>query len=145
LTRPGGGTTVNLINSFSFNTGSVGTNFDGTITFDDAAANVANVNPNQPQAGTFRPVNDPAGNALANFNGGTALGTWSLFIQDTVGQDALRFRSYTLTVTTQDAGPAPAPEPEPSTLVGGALGALVVVAYVRRRRRRTEVSVAADR
>lgn len=99
LTSPGG-TIVNLINAGSFNVGSG--QFDGTITFDQSAAQVVNDNPDQPQAGTFRPIGD-----LNTLNGENALGTWSLFIQDTTGADALRFRSFTLDVNTVNPVPAP--------------------------------------
>lgn len=118
LTSPGG-TTVNLINPNSFDVGSV--LFDGTIVFDDAALNVVNVNPNLPQAGTFRPIG-----SLADFNGEDVLGTWTLFIQDTVGADALRFREFTLEVTV----------PEPATMLLFGAGLAGVIA--RRARRRNQ-------
>lgn len=127
LTSPNG-TVVDLITAGSFNTGSG--QFDGTILFDDAAAQIVNVNPNTPQAGTFRPIG-----SLATQNGGPALGNWTLFIQDTVGADALRFRSFTLTVTTGVAD-----VPEPGTLV--LFGALAVAGagYARRRLKGTPVA-----
>jgi hypothetical protein len=116
-------TTVNLISAGSFNSGSSGTLFNGVITFDQAAAQVVNVNPNQPSAGTFRPVGN-----LNSFNGGTALGNWTLFIQDTVAADSLRFRSFTANITTAD------PIPEPATLTLTALGLAAAAARHRRRR-----------
>ena len=99
LTSPNG-TVANLINADSFNLGS--RPFNGTITFDDLASNVVNFDPNLIQPGTFRPISP-----LSAFNGESALGTWTLFIQDTASQDSLRFRSVQLAVETQ-AIPTPA-------------------------------------
>jgi hypothetical protein len=118
LTSPGG-TTVNLISANSFTTGSGSTGFDGTITFNQYAASVVNVNPNVVQAGTYRPVGN-----LNNFYGQNAAGTWSLYIQDTTGQDALRFRLYSLDIVTD------VPEPSVFLLVGAGL-----VLLARRMRR----------
>jgi hypothetical protein len=131
LTSPGG-TTVNLINAFSFNTGNAGTSFDGVITFDSAAAQVVNVNPDLVQAGTFRPVNDPVGNTLAAFNGQSALGTFTLYIEDTVGADSLRFRSFTVNATTQD-GVSAVPAPPAAALALMGLASAGGLARLRRR------------
>lgn len=122
-----GATTANLISAGSFNVGS--DPFDGTITFSDQAAQVVNVNPDLPQAGTFRPVGP---GLLSGFNGQNAAGTFTLFIQDTVGLDALRFRSFTLTITTEDATNV---IPEPSTMALAGVGALVLGAMGVRRRK----------
>lgn len=110
------GDIVELIAANSFNEGLEGTNFNGVQTFDQAAANVVNVNPELPTPGTFRPTGP---GSLNDFNGDSALGTWTLFIEDTVPDDALRFRSFTLNITTLDNGVI---VPEPANLLLLALG-----------------------
>ena len=117
---------VHLIEPNSFNSGSAGTFFDGTIAFDDEAASVVNVNPNQPAAGAFQPTGP---GALSAFDGSSALGTWTLFIQDTQALDALRFRSFTLELTT---APLRAQVAEPSSAM---LLALALMALITRRLR----------
>lgn len=119
---------VFLIGPGTFTSG-VGTGFDGTITFDQSAADAVNAF-GVPTAGTFRPS---GAGSLNDFNGDTALGFWSLFIQDTAGSDSLRFRSATLTITTEDAELAPVPEPGTLSLFG--LGAAAIVAARHRARR----------
>ena len=126
LLGPGGAPTVHLIEPGSWGAGSG--QFDGTITFDDEAAMVVNVAA-APMAGTFRPTGP---GALSDYDAASALGTWTLFIEDTTGADSLRFRSYTLTVQTEDV----APIPEPSTLTLFGLGALGLLGYGWRRRQR---------
>ena len=101
--------------------------FDGIITFDDAAGAVVNFGA-APVAGTFRPT---GAGALADFNGQNALGIWTLFIEDTAGSDSLRFRSFTLDISTDGAV---IPEPASMALVG--LG-LCAAAFIRRRKSRT--------
>jgi hypothetical protein len=115
---------VELIAAGSWGAGSG--QFDGTIIFDDSATDVVNFGA-APVAGTYRPTGP---GALADFLGDSALGTWSLFIQDTVGADSLRFREYTLNITT-----ARSAVPEPSTLALAAIGSIAVFGAARRRRR----------
>ncbi len=118
LTGPGG-TTVNLIAANSFKAGT--TLFDGVIRFAQSAPQVVNVNDTLMQAGTFQPVGN-----LNGFNGQLADGTWTLFIRDTTGADALRFRSFTLDVETG------VPEPSSAAMLGIA-GLLTVAGALRRR------------
>lgn len=92
--------------------------YDGTITLDDEAAQTVNIQAmlaGMPNSGAFRPVNP-----LSAFDGLNALGTWQLWIGDEVGDDTLRFRSYTLTITT-------VPEPTSWACWGLAMGALVLL------------------
>lgn len=118
LTSPDG-TVVHLIEPGSWGAGSG--QFDGTITFDDEGALVVNFGA-APVAGTFRPTGP---GAMSDYDGENALGTWTLFIEDTVGLDSLRFRNFTLSVET-------VPEPTGLGLLG--LGALGLVRRFRRRR-----------
>jgi hypothetical protein len=119
LTSPNA-TTIQLIAAGSWGSGSG--QFNGVITFDDLAAQVVNFGA-APVAGTFRPTGP---GSLADFMGGPALGNWTLFIEDTVGADALRFHSATLNVTTDTA----VPEPTTMVLLGSGVAALIA----RRRR-----------
>jgi hypothetical protein len=115
---------VHLIEPNSFGSGSPGTLFDGTIAFDDEAASVVNVNPNQPSAGSFRPGGP---GALSDFDGSSALGTWTLFIQDTNALDALRFRNFSLEIATTPIRSQSVPEPATAILVALGLAGLALV------------------
>ena len=85
-----------------------------------------NANPNNLTSGTFRP-DDNTSNSLDIFNGESALGTWSLFIEDDVGADGLSFYEYTLSITTEAQA---VPEPTSAVVIGFA-GSLLLM---RRRR-----------
>jgi hypothetical protein len=101
LTSPDG-ITVNLVNENTYSGQTPGARVQ--VNFDDAAASA--VGGPALQTGTFRPVG-----SLSSFNGLSALGVWTLFVQDTVGFDPLTFFSATLTVTT-------VPEPAMLGLMG---------------------------
>ncbi len=101
--------------------------FDGTITFDQSAASVVNFDPNTPHAGTYRPTGP---GSLSDFNGTSALGTWTLLVEDTVGADSLRFHSMQLDITTD--GVAGVPEPATMSMLG--LG-LIALGLLSRRRK----------
>lgn len=124
-------TSVTLIHLGSWNIGSG--RFDGTIVFDDNATDVVNYT-DAPQIGVFRPTGP---GSLSDFDGELAAGTWSLFIQDTVGYDALRFREYTLNIATSGLTGA-APEPASLMLLGiGGLGWFVGAQHRWRRKSAT--------
>lgn len=113
----------------SFNSG--GTNvFSGTILFDQSASNPVDVDPDQVQAGAFRPDDDLAGN-LDSFIGEDAVGVWTLFIEDDVGADGLSFYEFSVIVNGggQQQG---VPEPMTLTLFGAGLLGLGLVARRRR-------------
>lgn len=121
------GNTTSLIAGGSFGTGSGQGPFSGTITFDDDATDVVNVNPSLIQAGTFKPTG-----SLAIFNSLVlSPGDWTLRVEDTVGADALRFYSATLQVTY-----GPGAVPEPSTY--GLIGAIALLGLVAVRRLRSK-------
>jgi hypothetical protein len=111
--------TAHLIDANSWGVGSGGF-LDRTITFDEAAGSVVNSGA-APVAGTFRTTGNAGALGLGQFNGLTLeAGDWTLFIQDTVGADALDFYSTTLNVTVADVPDAGGT----LTLLGGALVAL---------------------
>jgi hypothetical protein len=95
LTNPGGtsvtlisnngGTEINADPVESFNAGD--TAFQGTIQFDQGAAQVVNYDPDLPHEGTFRP--HPGD--LTDFLGENGAGTWEFFYEDDVGADGLSF------------------------------------------------------
>lgn len=130
-----GATNVTLIAAGSFSSGS-GPGFDGTITFDDSAADFVNVNVNSPSSGTFKPTgpgNPASPGTLANFNALNAAGTWTLSIRDTTFADALRFREFTVSITTDGVVDAAVPEPGTLSIMGAGLIGLAGVALRRRK------------
>lgn len=120
LFNPGSTINASLIAANSFDIGTAGASFSGTVLFDDAAAQVVNFNPNEITAGTFRPVG-----SLAAFNGQAFTGgVFNLAIEDTALDNALTFTSATLTIVAI---------PEPGTTALLALGALLGGVALRRR------------
>jgi MYXO-CTERM domain-containing protein len=124
LTNPQNVTTT-LIAENAFQSGANG--FRGVITFDDLAANLVNVNTATPQAGTFRPTGPGTMSDLNSVNG---VGTWTLFLEDTVGADHLGYYTATLRL---NGGSVSAAAPEPAT---ASLALLGLAAFAARRRRK---------
>lgn len=98
LTAPDS-TVVSLVSFGTFGVGDPpGGNF--VITFSDAGAPLGAL----PASGTFAPVG-----SLSAFDGLDINGTWTLFIQDVTGLDALSFHSFTIDADIDaDVVPAPA-------------------------------------
>jgi MYXO-CTERM domain-containing protein len=103
------------------------TNFDSAVTFDQSAAQPVNANRKTITPGTFRP-DDATQGSLDLFNGESALGTFSLFIEDDYAGNPLRFDAFTLDITTTAAA-----VPEPTAALGAT--AMFGLATLRRRRR----------
>ncbi|MBI4891278.1 MAG: hypothetical protein HY821_11690 [Acidobacteria bacterium] len=127
LTGPGA-QNVTLIAADSWSSGSG--QFDGIIYFDQSAGQVVNYTTG-PVAGTFRPT---GAGSLDDYLGTSALGTWTLTIQDTVGSDSLRFRNFDLYIGTDGSqwqgGGGEIPEPGTYLLVGA--GLLLIPLFRRR-------------
>jgi hypothetical protein len=121
LTNPQNVSTT-LIGSGVFNASSGG--FRGVITFDDLASSFVNVDPNNPQAGAFKPSGPGLMGDLLSADG---VGTWTLAIADTAGGDHLGYYSAELSL---NGGTAAAPEP--GTLALSLLG--VGGLFLRRRK-----------
>jgi subtilisin-like proprotein convertase family protein len=68
----------------------------------------------------------PTGNTLANLDGASPNGEWTLFIADLSGGGQSTLVSWGLTIVT-------VPEPQPNTLLGGGLAALWLLARKRRK------------
>lgn len=120
-----------LVPADSFASFGIGSNgFKGTILFDQSAANPVDVNPNVLSAGTFRPDDDTL-NSLDIFNGESAVGTWSLFIEDDAGGQVLSFYEATLKITTEASTSV---VPEPSSIALLVIGACCATAVAFRRK-----------
>ena len=119
-----GGTEIVADDDFiTFFQGSGG--YDGVVTFDQSAAQPVDFNRNQIPSGTFRPDDDTL-NSLDLFNGESALGTFTLFIEDDSFGNPLRFDSFTVTLTTTAV-------PSPTAALGGL--AMLGLTALRRRGR----------
>ena len=111
---------VTLIDTSTFNDGLPGAFFTGTISFDDTASQVVNLNPNQPSSGVFRPV-EP----LSMFKVYSPF--WELVVDDASKQNPLLFRSATLSVSVTAV-------PEPGSTALTAVFCLGMLISVRQRR-----------
>ena len=123
---------VTLVELGSFNDGQPFSFFDGEITFSDSAADVVNVDPDQPSSGLFR-----GEQPLALFNGSYSP-YWELRLVDASYQNPLIFESATLTLDAFVPRANIVPVPEPAAV--GLCGASLLVALVARRRRVVSVS-----
>jgi hypothetical protein len=112
----------------SFGIGSQG--FQGTIVFDQSAPLFVNQVLTDIAAGTFKPANPPSGHSLDEFVGESAIGTFSLRIQDGGFGGGLSFYDYSLTIETQAV-------PEPSSVALLGVASLIGYCYRRHHQHRT--------
>jgi hypothetical protein len=109
--------------------GAISAGFKGTVLFNQSALFDVDVLPNLLVPGTYRPDDDTA-NSLNIFNGESALGNWTLFLEDDGNFDGLSFYEYSVIITT-----AAAPVPEPSSLLLCGMGGSLLAWGAARRRR----------
>jgi len=133
LTSPDN-TSVTLISNAganSFNSGSLN-GFQGTLTFDQSATTAVNADRNNITSGTYLPADVP-NDSLDAFNGGDAVGNWTLQISDDARFDGLSFYGYSVTITSV---------PEPQNLaLWGALGIAAVTIVFHRPQRSNDCGV----
>ena len=141
ISNVGGVELVGLDNFSSFDPGDPGASFSGTIHFDESASETVDFDKDSIPTGTYRP-DDHTLNSLNVFSGESAVGTWSLFIEDDEAPfdpffeppSPLEFTSFTLTITTASASNNPIPEP--SSVAVFSLAAVGMGLGVLRRRRK---------
>lgn len=115
----------------TFDVGYDGLSFDGTVVFDQSAADPVDLDPYSIPSGAYRPDDDTL-NSLDLFIGEDAVGTWRLFIEDDLGPldpffdppSPLEFLEFSLTIQTASASSHPIPEPASLWIFGVVIGAV---------------------